>query len=488
MHDRATRALGLLASLGVFLVCSGESCMGGAEMERSSGYDLAPDAPPTYSTAPTQAFSWFQLSPDDSTSMASAQLLKSGAFIWGYKLKPHEVLNYYDPPAALRSPAGRGSSWVVRPGLTAQVELRREVAASDSTLHRLQVLLHVFAEATPLEQRRPYNLHLCVDVSGSMSGDKLAFVREALQRLAEALRDGDRLSLTTFSTDGRLVLPSVEVGANRERIVQAIAALEVEGSTNMIEGLNLAYAQAQQTYDAAAINRVLLFSDGNANVGDTDIASFAALTRMNNQEGIYLSGVGVGTDYDMERMDRLTDAGKGAHVFLPDREEVEVIFGPMLRKLIEVAADEVSLELALPPSFRLENFSGEEVSVDPEHRVANVVLAAGDDLTMLATFVTEDATAFAGNLQFIFRYRPLSTASSQRFDRPVPLGDLGEAASPLMRRTQLVEAYARWGCTTNSQVDAAELVQQIEAFETQDPGLEEIRDILLREPLSMATP
>ena len=158
----------------------------------------------------------------------------------------------------------------------------------------------------------------------------------------------------------------------------------------MIAGLNRVYEYAQNNFDNNMLQRVILFGDGQANVGRTDINAFAELTRINGQEGIYLSGVGVGANYDAQRMDELTDAGKGAHVFLPNAQEVSLIFGDYFPKLVEVAADEIAIEMTLPAGIHLEQFSGEEVSTHREQRLQNIVLAAGDDMTFLAKFLVDD--------------------------------------------------------------------------------------------------
>lgn len=435
------------------------------------------DAAIADSGEPVDALRWFQLSPDDSTSMASAQLIKAGfTNNYGYtsiQIRPHEVINYYDPPAALREQQHLSTSWTLPDGLFIGIDARR-VEVTNGELEALDLLVHAYAPATDAAERRPWNLHLCVDVSGSMSGDKIATVREALQLLVDAMRPGDRLSLTTFTTDAEVVFESLEVSENSGRIRDALCSLRAQQSTNMIAGLRLAYAMAQENFDPAAINRVILFSDGNANVGDTDVATFAGLTRINQGEGIYLSGVGVGSDYDIERMDRLTDAGKGAHVFLPNATEVGVVFSNMVRKLVEVSADGVSIEVELPSSFALQRFSGEEFSTDPDAPVPNVVLAAGDDLTVLSRFVTTAPQSFERDLILTVRYRPLASAETQVVSHRLPIAALVAAPGTLLQRTALVDAYARWAGGAEDALDATTLQQALAASEWQDTGLEEI--------------
>lgn len=413
---------------------------------------------------------WFQLSPDDSTSMASAQLLKRNTSC-SYCM-PHEVINYYDPPSQLREQLKH--QWTSLDGQFIGLDGIRSGESG------MELLIHIYAPLVSHEERRPWNLHLCVDVSGSMSGERIDYTRKALLRMLDWTKPGDNLSLTTFESQAKLVFSSRSIHDDRAFIEKSIRELKADGSTNMKAGLDIAYEQAQTSYDPNSINRVLLFSDGNANVGDTDYKTISKLTRINKQEGIYLSGVGVGSDYAMERMDRLTDAGKGAHVFLPDADEVQVIFGRMMRKLIEVSADEVSVELRLPEGFEIVKFSGEEVSVDPNRPVQNIVLAAGDDLTMLAAFRAPEPELFDGELTLTYRYTPLSTGERLVFEKTLPIAEvLSEHPSALMERTSLINEYAKYLTIDYRNVSKRDtLLHQIESFTPSDPGLEEVAGIL----------
>lgn len=489
-------------------------------------------------------WAWFQLSPDDSTSMATAQLLKvEDSIYWGFRLLPHEVINYYDPPASLREEQGPALQWTTPEGYTVALEALEQgpvtgdgpypeavdAGVNDSVesgnvdgntvewgdcgpiyeafdsgdysdacvtdsgpenddppieqeqpviREGVEFMVHVYAPKTPDAQRRPWNLHLCVDVSGSMSGEKIAFVQDALLRLVDSMQDEDQLSLSTFESSGQVLFASLNVDDNRTFIRQTIRDLEAGGGTNMAAGLTLAYGAAQSAFDSEMINRVLLFSDGDANVGDTDIDHFASLTRINNQEGIYLSGIGVGSGYAWETMNALTDAGKGAHVFLPDADEVGTVFGPMLHKLIEVAADDISIELSLPPGFALDSFSGEEVSTNPNRRVPNVVLASGDDMTLLASFSTVDPSEFDQDMILTLRYRPLSSAEPVVWEQRLAISTLfAQSSSALMQRTALVDRYARWA-VGESFDDPALLEIALRDFSPSDSGLLEMADLV----------
>ena len=346
----------------------------------------------------------------------------------------------------------------------------------------VDLLFQMQADATEATERDGWNLYLCVDVSGSMAGTNMQLTKRALSKTVDHLQAGDRVTLVTFSNQANLKFENLEFSANETTIRNAFENLTADGGTNMSAGLETAYRLAQDLYDAAATNRVILFSDGAANVGDTQIQNFEALTRISGEEGIYLSGVGVGHNYDMARMDALTDAGKGAHVFLPNMDEVELIFGDYFQKMVEVAADRIAIEMLLPEGLKLEGFSGEEVSLDPEQRLQNIILASGDDMTFTARFEVVDEAALTGPATLRVTYRPLSTGEEQIIEFDVDnFSDLMAEPGSLFERTQLVSDFAKYatghqGATRSLQ----EVIDSVASSAEGDWGLTEIQEQLLR--------
>ena len=340
------------------------------------------------------------------------------------------------------------------------------------------LLLQLRADAVEPEARRPWHLVYCVDVSGSMEGEYIGFVEDALLRSLDHLRDGDRVSLITFNDDSSVRLTFEEWPSAESAIESAFQQLKAGGSTNMIAGLDDAYEVAQTHHDPARLSRVLLFGDGAANVGETDVDRFASLTRDGNQEGIYLSSVGVGTHFDWARMDQLADAGKGASIFLPDAQEVERTFGRDFYKLVEVAADEVSIELVLPESMELVDFSGEETSTDPDAPVPSVILASGDDITLLARFSLGEG-ALAEPMSISVSLRPLGSGELVELTEPLEaVEDLVAEAGALHARTAVVDDYARHVIEGSPTLDA--VLAAIDAYAAEDEGLAEIRALLER--------
>lgn len=475
-----------------------------------------------------EALQWIQLSTDDSTSMASAQIYKGQGSFYGFGLKAHEFLNYYDPPIALfegeQFSRTKAVDADIRFGIKAvftEADDLNQIDESDETaliptptqegeeampdsdegearseentiigetevedeaepiVGQLEVLFQMQSDAIDPTQRRPWNLFLCVDVSGSMEGEKMAFTIEALRKMLDHLRPGDHLTLTTFNNDAQHIFTDLEFSANRDEIVRGILSLSAGGGTNMSAGLSLSYEAAQAAYDSTMLQRVLLFGDGSANVGNTEMDRFNQLTRINGQEGIYLSGIGVGTGYDFERMDQLTDAGKGAHIFLPNRQEVDVIFGDYFHKVVEVAADKIAIEVVVPAGIRLAGFSGEEVSFDPNQRLQNIILASGDDMTFTATFDVLDEAALEDAFTLKVTMRPLSTG--EETIRKIEVESLNELIGEpgrLFERTQLINRFGKYAAQGQGDVDA--LVSDLNAYDNPDWGIREILTLLAR--------
>ena len=438
---------------------------------------------------------WIQLSPDDSTSMASAQIFKSGGW-YSSPLKAHEFINYYDAPGghfnaepwALTEELGNGldfglvaDRFMVDRGPMVDCEAGDD-CAEGGEYEVAEVLFQMRAAPLDAEARRPWNIFLCVDVSGSMSGSKMTYTKQALRATLNNLSNGDKLTLVTFDSEAETIFTSLDAVLDRDEIIGAIDQLRPGSATDMLAGLNLTYQHAQEAYDAEMLHRVILFGDGNANVGDNDINRYEGLTRINGQEGIYLTGVGVGGDYDFERMDRLTDAGKGAHIFLPNSDEVDLIFGDYFTKLIEVAADQIEISMELPAGTTLESFSGEEVSTNPEERVQNVIIAAGDDMTFTARFAVEREEAWAQPVKLSIAYRP--TASDEVVTQEFEVAEMADlVADPgiLFERTRLVRDFA-FHATRQVHPDLmsiAELDAAMNAIEG-DWGMSELASLLYR--------
>lgn len=303
------------------------------------------------------------MSADDSNSMASPvmvrRMIRAGYSVGASLVRPHEFLNYYN--------------FSFEPAAPGEVRVFAQLSScpQDGQLS-FQVALQ--AEVRTREQRAPLNITLVLDTSGSMGSSSIfgpptpiELERAAVLAIASELKPGDVVSMVTWSEGQNDILTGHQVsGPDDPVIVDAANALQPGGSTDLAGGLNRGYTLAHQYYSPERINRVVLISDGQANVGVTDeelIGKWA--DDEEGEAGIYLAGIGVGDGYDDTLMDVVTDTGRGAYVYIDSVEEARRMLGKHLLQVVDLAARAVRLEVTLPWYLALEKFYGEVVSTDP---------------------------------------------------------------------------------------------------------------------------
>jgi Ca-activated chloride channel family protein len=296
------------------------------------------------------------LSSDDSNSMASPVIVRSlieggATSIQPWVIRTYEFLNYYrfSFPAA---PAG-------------ELALVSQLGSCLASAGDVALQIAVQSEATPA-QRRPMTLTLVLDTSGSMQGEPIALERAAVKAMASALVEGDIVNAVTWSVGQTPVLDGhVATGPDDPTVVAMADALDAGGGTDLSGGLSAGYALANQHKGSDRINRVVIISDGQANVGVTDEQIIGQNAEDQDAEGIYLVGVGVGEGVNDTMMDTVTDAGRGAYIFLDSEAEAQRMFVDRFNESILVAARDVRIELTLPWYFEIKQFFGEEYSPDP---------------------------------------------------------------------------------------------------------------------------
>ena len=204
----------------------------------------------------------------------------------------------------------------------------------------------VSARAVTAAARRPANLVFVIDVSGSMRREsRLELVKQSLALLLDELDEGDRVGIVVYGTQGRVLLEPTGV-ERRERIEAAIAALQPEGSTNVEEGLELGYRMARGAYDAQAVNRLVLCSDGVANQGRTDADGILERVRRRADEGIHLSTVGFGMgNYNDVLLEKLADRGDGNYHYVDGLDEARRVFRENLTGTLQVVAEEARVQV-----------------------------------------------------------------------------------------------------------------------------------------------
>jgi Ca-activated chloride channel family protein len=216
--------------------------------------------------------------------------------------------------------------------------------------HRL-VRIGIKARDIDAKQRPPSNLVFLIDVSGSMNTpQKLPLVKSGLKLLVDQLGENDMVSIVVYASASGLVLPATS-GERKHVIARAIDDLQGGGSTNGGAGIQLAYRQAAENFIRGGVNRVILVTDGDFNVGITSQAELTRLIEDRARSGVFLSvlGFGMGNLKD-STMERLADMGNGHYAYIDTLNEArKVLVEEMSNTLVTVAKD-VKIQVDFNPA------------------------------------------------------------------------------------------------------------------------------------------
>jgi Ca-activated chloride channel family protein len=240
------------------------------------------------------------------------------------------------------------------------------------------------------EERKDAALTFVIDVSGSMDMDnRLGLVKHSLEILVEQLHRHDTVSIVVYGSEARVVLEPTP-GSAKGKILSAIYSLEPEGATNAEAGLRLGYGMAMEAFMTGGINRVILCSDGVANVGETGPDEILAEIDHYVDEGITLTTIGFGMDnYNDTLMEQLADNGDGFYAYVDDIDEARKLFIDEITGTLQTIAMNAKVQVDFNPEvvmrYRLVGFENRAVA-DDEFRDNNVdagEIGAGHSVTAL---------------------------------------------------------------------------------------------------------
>ena len=231
------------------------------------------------------------------------------------------------------------------------VSVTTEVGACPWAPEHKLLLVGVRAKAIDQQEVSGRNIVLLVDVSGSMAPpDKLPLLKTALRMFVDTLRDDDRIGIVVYAGASGLALPPTS-GRQRQRIHEALESLEAGGSTNGGQGLILAYKVAEQQFIKGGINRVILATDGDFNVGVTGQGDLLRLIEEKKQSGIFLSVLGVGTgNLKDSTMEMLADKGNGHYAYLDSLHEARKVLVREGGATLETVAKDVKFQVEFNPA------------------------------------------------------------------------------------------------------------------------------------------
>ncbi len=198
----------------------------------------------------------------------------------------------------------------------------------------------------PEENRKPASLTFVIDVSGSMDiENRLGLVKQSLQLLVEQLKPSDTVSIVVYGSNAYVLLNPTSA-EDKNQILNAIFALHTEGATNAEAGLRLGYQMANLAYRPGAINRVILCSDGVANVGLTGPEAILESIRAYAGSGITLTSVGFGMgNFNDVLMEQLADNGNGSYAYIDDLDEAKKLFVEDLTSTLQVIALDAKVQV-----------------------------------------------------------------------------------------------------------------------------------------------
>jgi Ca-activated chloride channel family protein len=294
-------------------------------------------------------------------------------------VRVEELLNYFD----YDYPAPHGE---------APLAVYTEVGACPwEAQHRL---LHVGLRARDVPAAPARNLVFLLDVSGSMEDeDKLPLVKRAFAPLVEHLGDNDKVSIVVYAGSEGLVLPPT-TGRDKPRILEALDQLGAGGSTNGGAGIELAYRTARQAFVQGGVNRVILATDGDFNVGVSSQGELVRLIERERDGGVFLTVLGFGSgNLQDHTMESLADHGNGNYAYIDSLREAEKVLGREAASTLVTVAKDVKIQLELNPhevaAYRLIGYENRALHDEDfaDDRKDAGELGAGDAVTALYEIV-----------------------------------------------------------------------------------------------------
>ena len=411
--------------------------------ELQERYKSLPDNP-IYSVAQTPV-STFSADVDTGSYANVRRLLNQGRLPPDGAVRLEEMLNYFPYDYALPTD---GSPF----GVTT------EVAATPWNPHTRLLRIGIKASDRAVADLAPANLVFLVDVSGSMDRrEGLPLVKSTLKLLVDQLRDQDRVSLVVYAGESRVVLEPTS-GRDKTKIRNAIDQLTAGGSTAGASGIELAYQMARAGFIEKGINRILLATDGDFNVGVSDFDSLKQMAVDQRKSGVSLTTLGFGVDnYNEHLMEQLADAGDGNYAYIDNLREARKVLVDQLSSTLAIVARDVKLQVEFNPAqvseYRLLGYENRALKREDfnNDKVDAGEIGAGHTVTALYEIVPKGEKGWLEPLRYAaapaaentsaelamlrVRFKPAAGGASQLIERPIrnettpPSADLRFAAA-----------------------------------------------------------
>ncbi|MDO4587195.1 MAG: VWA domain-containing protein [Planctomycetia bacterium] len=201
------------------------------------------------------------------------------------------------------------------------------------------------------KERTPLNIAIVLDRSGSMSGEKIRQAKEAAICAVEQLTADDIVSVVVYSSDVEVLVPATKL-TDRETILKKINSIEASGSTALYDGTKTGSKEVEKFFDKNRVNRVVLLSDGLANVGPSSVSELQELGQEIGSKGISVTTFGLGEGFNEDLMTQLAAASDGNHIFITKSSNLIDVFKEEFQFAAAVVAQEVACKLVLDEGIR----------------------------------------------------------------------------------------------------------------------------------------
>ena len=403
-----------------------------------------------------QPVSTFSIDVDTGSYSNVRRMIRSGVRPPADAVRAEEFLNYFD----YGHPGPDSTDTPFR--------ATAEIAPAPWDARRHLLMIGIKGYDVPKAQLPPANLVFLLDTSGSMhSPDKLPLLQKAFAELTGQLRAQDRVSIVVYAGSAGLVLPPTP-GDRKDEILAALGRLQAGGSTNGGDGIRLAYAMARRSFIDGGVNRVILATDGDFNVGTIDGGSLETMVADQRKAGIALTTLGFGQgNYNDHLAERLADAGDGNHAYIDTPLEArKVLVEEMSSTLLTIAQDvKIQLEFnpALVSEYRLigyenrmlarEDFANDRVDagdIGAGHEVTALyeITLAGSGAGQLPALRYAQSTAMpegarSGEFAHLrLRYKRPGETQSRLIETPVTRAAMRAQPGESMRFAATVAAFA----------------------------------------------
>lgn len=401
-----------------------------------------------------QPVSTFSIDVDTGSYSNVRRMLAQGQLPPRDAVRVEEMVNYFD--YGHPGPASRSQPFQVT------------TALAPAPWNGKRLLLQVGIQGYDVDRSEipASNLVFLIDTSGSMAdADKLPLLKESFRQMVPRLRAQDRVSIVVYAGSAGLVLPPT-AGDRHDDILAALDRLEAGGSTNGGEGIDLAYAMAKQAYIEGGVNRVVMATDGDFNVGVYDQRALETKVVHGREAGIALTTLGFGQgNYNEAMAETLADLGDGNHAYIDNlMEGRKVLVEEMSSTLLTIASDvkiQVEFNPATVAEYRLvgyenrllarEDFNNDQVDagdIGAGHDVTaiyeiSLVGSGGEASDPLRYAATRPMPGAGGELAHLkLRYKLPGSDRSVLMEQPVTRRDIRAQAGESLRFAAAVVAYA----------------------------------------------